>query len=286
MKKNSIKKKDSIAKPKGKIGVLIPGIGGAVSTTFIAGLEAVKQGLAKPFGSLTQMGTIRLGKRDEHRVPMIKDFINLASLRDLMFCGWDVYEDNCYDGAIKAGVLERSLIESVKYPLQQLKPLPAVFRKEFVKNLDGTNIKKQKKHLELVEALKDDIKSFKKINDIDRCIMIWCASTETYLAPQNVHSSIAAFEKGLKKNDPAISPSMLYAYAAITSGIPYINGSPSLTVDIPAMVQLAKKHEVPISGKDFKTGQTLMKTILAPGLKRSEERRVGKECRSRWSPYH
>jgi myo-inositol-1-phosphate synthase len=267
MKKNSIKKKDSIAKPKGKIGVLIPGIGGAVSTTFIAGLEAVKQGLAKPFGSLTQMGTIRLGKRDEYRVPMIKDFINLASLRDLMFCGWDVYADNCYDAAIKAGVLERSLIESVKYPLQQLKPLPAVFRKEFVKNLDGTNIKPQKKHLDLVEALKDDIKSFKKINDIDRCIMIWCASTESYLAPQDVHSSIPKFEKGLKKNDPAISPSMLYAYAAITSGIPYINGSPSLTVDIPAMVQLAKKYEVPISGKDFKTGQTLMKTILAPGLK-------------------
>ena len=267
MKKNSIKKKDSIAKAKGKIGVLIPGIGGAVSTTFMAGLEAVKQGLAKPIGSLTQMGTIRLGKRDEYRVPMIKDFINLASLRDLMFCGWDVYGDNCYDAAIKARVLERSLIESVKYPLQQLKPLPAVFRREFVKNLDGTNIKPQKKHLDLVEALKDDINSFKKKNDIDRCMMIWCASTESYLAPQDVHSSIAKFEKGLKKNDPAISPSMIYAYAAITSGIPYINGSPSLTVDIPAMVQLAKKYEVPISGKDFKTGQTLMKTILAPGLK-------------------
>jgi myo-inositol-1-phosphate synthase len=184
-----------------------------------------------------------------------------------MFCGWDVYEDNCYDAAIKAGVLERSLIESVKYPLQQLKPLPAVFRKEFVKNLDGTNIKRQKKHLDLVEALKDDINSFRKKNDIDRCIMIWCASTESYLAPQDVHSSIAKFEKGLKNNDPMIPPSMIYAYAAITSGIPYINGSPSLTVDVPAMIQLAKKHEVPISGKDFKTGQTLMKTILAPGLK-------------------
>jgi len=267
MKKNRIKKKDSIVKAKGKIGVLIPGLGGAVSTTFLAGLEAVKQGLAKPFGSLTQMGTIRLGKRDEYRAPMIKDFINLASLRDLMFCGWDVYADNCYDAAVRAGVLERSLIESVKYPLQQLKPLPAVFRKEFVKNLDGTNVKPQKKHLDLVGALKDDIQSFKKKNDIDRCIMIWCASTETYLAPRDVHSSIAKFEKGLRKNDPAISPSMLYAYAAITSGIPYINGSPSLTVDIPAMVQLAKKYEVPISGKDFKTGQTLMKTILAPGLK-------------------
>jgi myo-inositol-1-phosphate synthase len=267
MKKKSIKQKENIAKARGKIGILIPGIGGAVSTTFMAGLEAVKQGLAKPFGSLTQMGTIRLGKRDEYRVPMIKDFINLASIRDLMFCGWDVYEDNCYDAAIKAGVLERSLIESVKYPLQQLKPLPAVFRKEFVKNLDGTNIKRQKKHLDLVEALKDDISNFKKKNDIDRCIMIWCASTESYLAPQDVHSSIAKFEKGLKQNDPMIPPSMIYAYAAITSGIPYINGSPSLTVDVPAMNQLARKHEVPISGKDFKTGQTLMKTILAPGLK-------------------
>ena len=267
MKKKSIKQKENIAKASGKIGILIPGIGGAVSTTFMAGLEAVKQGLAKPIGSLTQMGTIRLGKRDEYRVPMIKDFINLASIRDLMFCGWDVYEDNCYDGAIRAGVLERSLIESVKYPLQQLKPLPAVFRKEFVKNLDGTNIKRQKKHLDLVEALKDDISNFKKKNDIDRCIMIWCASTESYLAPQDVHSSIAKFEKGLKQNDPMIPPSMIYAYAAITSGIPYINGSPSLTVDVPAMNQLARKHEVPISGKDFKTGQTLMKTILAPGLK-------------------
>ena len=267
MKKKGIKQKENIAKARGKIGILIPGIGGAVSTTFMAGLEAVKQGLAKPIGSLTQMGTIRLGKRDEYRVPMIKDFINLASIRDLMFCGWDVYEDNCYDGAIRAGVLERSLIESVKYPLQQLKPLPAVFRKEFVKNLDGTNIKRQKKHLDLVEALKDDINSFRKKNDIDRCIMIWCASTESYLAPQDVHSSIAKFEKGLKNNDPMIPPSMIYAYAAITSGIPYINGSPSLTVDVPAMIQLAKKHEVPISGKDFKTGQTLMKTILAPGLK-------------------
>jgi len=198
---------------------------------------------------------------------MIKDFINLASLQDLVFCGWDVYGDNCYDGAVKAGVLERSLIESVKYPLQHTKPHPAVFRKEFVKNLDGKNVKPQKKHLDLVAALKDDISSFKKKNDIDRCIMIWCASTETYLQVKDVHTSSAKFEKGLKNNDPSISPSMIYAYAAITSGIPYINGSPSLTVDIPAMVQLAKKFEVPISGKDFKTGQTLMKTILAPGLK-------------------
>jgi myo-inositol-1-phosphate synthase len=267
MKKKKIKKKEKIAEAKGKLGVLIPGIGGAVSTTFIAGLEAVKNRIAMPIGSLTQMGTIRLGKRDEHRIPLVKDFIDLADLDDIVFYGWDVYGDSCYDAAVKAGVLEQGLIDSVKYPLQQTKPAPAVFRKEYVKNLDGDNIKPQKKHLDLVKALKEDIEKFKKENGIDRCVMIWCASTEAYLTIQDVHTSISKFEKGLEKNDPAIAPSMLYAYAAITSGIPYINGSPNLTVDIPALVKLARKHEVPIGGKDFKTGQTLMKTILAPGLK-------------------
>ena len=267
MKKKKIEKKEKIAKAKGKLGVLIPGLGGAVSTTFIAGLEAIKSRSAMPIGSLTQMGTIRLGKRDEHRVPMIKDFISLADLEDIVFFGWDVYQDNCYEAAIKAAVLERDLIERVGYPLRQIKPKPAVFRKEFVKNLDGDNIKPQKKYMDLIEALKEDIEGFKKEHDIDRCVMVWCASTETYLKPGDVHSNISKFEKGLKKNDPNISPSMLYAYAAITSGIPYINGSPNLTVDMPAIVQLAKKHEVPIGGKDFKTGQTLLKTILAPGLK-------------------
>jgi myo-inositol-1-phosphate synthase len=267
MKKKKIKKKEKIGEAKGKLGVLIPGIGGAVSTTFIAGLEAIKSRIAKPIGSLTQMGTIRLGKRDEHRIPLIKDFINLAELDDIVFYGWDVYEDNCYDAAVKAGVLEQGLIDSVKYPLQETKPAPAVFRKEFVKNLDGDNIKPQKKHLDLVKALKEDIENFKKEYGVDRCVMIWCASTEAYLTIQDVHTSISKFEKGLEKNDPSIAPSMLYAYAAITSGIPYINGSPNLTVDIPALVKLARKYEVPIGGKDFKTGQTLMKTILAPGLK-------------------
>jgi myo-inositol-1-phosphate synthase len=267
VKKKKIKKKEKIAKAKGKLGVLLPGIGGAVSTTFIAGLEAVKSRSAMPIGSLTQMGTIRLGKRDEYKVPMIKDFIDLADLNELVFFGWDVYKDNCYEAAVKAGVLERDLIEKVRHPLQQIKPRAAVFRKEFVKNLDGDNIKPHKKHIDLVEALKEDIEGFKKEYGIDRCVMVWCASTETYLKPGDVHSSISKFEKGLKKNDPDISPSMLYAYAAITSGIPYINGSPNLTVDIPAIVQLASKYEVPIGGKDFKTGQTLMKTILAPGLK-------------------
>lgn len=267
MKKKQIKKKDKIAGAKGKLGVLIPGIGGAVSTTFIAGLEAIKKGTALPIGSLTQMGTIRLGKRDEHRIPLIKDFISLADLEDIVFYGWDVYGDNCYDAAVKAGVLERGLLDSVQYPLRRTRPERAVFRREFVKNLDGDHIKPQKKHLDLVEALREDIGQFKKEQGIDRCVMIWCASTEAYLTLQDVHRSIAAFEKGLKKNDPAIAPSMLYAYAAITSGIPYINGSPNLTVDIPAMVELAGKYGVPIGGKDFKTGQTLMKTILAPGLK-------------------
>ncbi len=267
MKKKKLKKKGKISKARGKLGVLIPGLGGAVSTTFIAGLEAVKNQFALPTGSLTQMGTIRLGKRDEHRVPMIKDFITLSDPDDLVFFGWDVYKDNCYEAAIKAAVLDRDLIEKVGRSLRRIKPKPAVFRKEFVKNLDGDNVKPQKKYLDLIEALKEDIEGFKKENDIDRCVMVWCASTETYLKPGDVHSSISKFEKGLKRNDPDISPSMLYAYAAITSGIPYINGSPNLTVDIPAMVELANKHEVPVGGKDFKTGQTLMKTILAPGLK-------------------
>jgi len=267
MKKKKIKKKEKIEKAKGKLGILIPGIGGAVSTTFMAGVEAIKSRTAMPIGSLTQMGTIRLGKRDEHRVPMIKDFISLTDLDDLVFYGWDVYGDNCYDAAIKAGVLERGLIDSVRYPLQQTEPQTAVFRKEFVKNLDGDNVKPHKNHLDSVEALKEDIQGFKEKNDIDRCVMIWCASTEAYLTKQDVHTTISKFEKGLKKNDPSISPSMLYAYAALTSGIPYINGSPNLTVDIPALVELAKERELPIGGKDFKTGQTLMKTILAPGLK-------------------
>ena len=267
MKKKKIKKKEKIAAAKGRLGVIIPGIGGAVSTTFIAGLEAIKNRIAMPIGSLTQMGTIRLGKRDEHRIPLIKDFISLTDIEDIVFYGWDVYGDNCYDAAIKAGVLERGLIDSVKFPLQQIKPAPAVFRKEFVKNLDGDNVKPQKKHLDLVKELKEDIENFKQEYGVDRCVMIWCASTEAYLTIQDVHTSISKFEKGLEKNDPAIAPSMLYAYAAITSGIPYINGSPNLTVDIPALVKLASKYEVPIGGKDFKTGQTLMKTILAPGLK-------------------
>jgi len=267
LKKEKIKKGSQIRPAKGKLGVLIPGLGGAVSTTFIAGVEAVRKNSASPVGSLTQMGTIRLGKRTEKRIPKIKDFVNLAELNDLTFYGWDIYEDNCYEAALKAGVLERDHIERVRPFLEGIKPQKAIFKREYVRNLEGHYIKSEQDHPELIEALKTDIENFKKENNIDRCVMIWCGSTETYLNTSEVHQTIKKFENGLERNDPNISPSMLYAYAAITSGIPYINGAPNLTVDIPAMVDLANKYGVPIAGKDFKTGQTLMKTIVSPGLK-------------------
>lgn len=267
MKTETIRRKDQIKPAKGRLGVLIPGIGGAVSTTLLAGVEAVRKNGSLPIGSLTQMGTIRLGKRTEKRVPMIRDFINLADLNDLVFYGWDIYEDNCYEAALKARVLEREHIEMVRPFLENIGPQKAVFKRKYVRNLDGHHVKRAGDYWRLVEAIKDDIERFKKKNKVDRCVMIWCGSTETYLQPSETHQGIEKFEKGLRKNDPHISPSMIYAYAAITSGIPYINGSPNLTVDIPAMISLANKYQVPIAGKDFKTGQTLMKTIVAPGLK-------------------
>ena len=262
-----MRREKEIHKAEGKLGVLIPGIGGAVSTTFLAGVAAVRQGLALPIGSLTQMVTIRLGKRFEYRIPRIKDFVPLANLQDMVFAGWDVFPDDCYQGAHQAAVLKKEDLEPVRAELEQLKPWPAVFKQEYVKNLHGPNVKKEKTHRELVEALRADIETFKREKKVSRCIMVWCASTEAFLQPGPVHSSLAAFEEGLKKSDPSISPSMLYAYAALSSGIPFINGAPNLTVDIPALVELANKNLVPVAGKDFKTGQTLMKTILAPGLK-------------------
>jgi myo-inositol-1-phosphate synthase len=213
------------------------------------------------------MGTIRLGKRFEFRIPMIKDFVPLANLDDLVFGGWDVFPDDCYKGALQAAVLKKEDLDPVHTELQEIKPWPAVFKQEYVKNLHGPHVKKEKTHLELVDALRADIGSFKLEKNVSRCVMVWCASTEAFLQPGPVHSSLSAFEEGLRKNDPSISPSMLYAYAALTSGIPFINGAPNLTVDIPAMVELANKNHIPVVGKDFKTGQTLMKTILAPGLK-------------------
>jgi len=262
-----MKRKEKVQKAEGRLGVLIPGIGGAVSTTFLAGVEAVRRGLAIPIGSLTQMGTVRLGKRDEYRAPSLKEFVPLANLDDLVFGGWDIFSDNCYEAALQAKVLKPEDLEQARSFLESINPWPAAFKQAFVKNLNGTHVKEATSHAELVEGIKTDIEAFRKENGVSRCVMIWCGSTEAYLTPTDVHRSLGSFEEGLKKNDPHISPSMLYAYAALTSGIPYINGAPNLTVDIPAMEDLAEQQGVAIAGKDFKTGQTLMKTILAPGLK-------------------
>jgi len=263
----AMKRQDQIKKSDGKLGVLIPGIGGAVSTTFLAGVEAVRQGIALPVGSLTQMGTIRLGKRYEYRIPSIKDFVPLASLDDLVFGGWDIYPANCYQAALEAVVLSREHLEAVRTFLEELEPWPAVFNQAFVRNLIGSHVKPESTWLDQVEAIKTDIERFKREHQLSRCVMVWCGSTEVYLQPSEVHSSLRNFEEGLKNNDPNISPSMLYAYASLTSGIPYVNCAPNLTIDIPAMVELADQCRVAIAGKDLKTGQTLMKTILAPGLK-------------------
>ena len=251
---------------KGKIGVLTPGMG-AVATTFFAGVEAVRRGLGQPFGSLTQLGTIRLGKRTESRVPKINEFVPLASLDDLVFGGWDIFPDTAYQAAIKAGVLERSLLDNLRPFLNSIRPMKAVFDQNYVKRLDGPNVKKAKTKWDLALKLKDDIAQFKEKNNCDRLIMVWCASTEVYRKPAEIHRDAASFVRGLKANHEDIPPSMIYAYAAITSGIPFANGAPNLTVDIPAMTELAQSNQVPVCGKDFKTGQTLMKTIVAPGLK-------------------
>jgi myo-inositol-1-phosphate synthase len=250
----------------GKLGILLVGLG-AVSTTFVAGFEAIKRGLAKPVGSLTQMGTIRLGKRTEGRSPRISDFVPLASLDDVVFGAWDIFSDSAFDAAINAGVLEKDLLNQVSEQLASLKPMPAVFEQNYVKRLHGDNIKSGKNKMDLAEQLIADIARFKAEKGCDRLVMVWAASTEIYMEESAVHGSLEAFEKGLYDSDPAIAPSMIYAYAALKSCVPFANGAPNLTVDIPAMTELADKMRVPICGKDFKTGQTLMKTILAPGLK-------------------
>ncbi|MBI4461962.1 MAG: inositol-3-phosphate synthase [Acidobacteria bacterium] len=251
---------------RGKLGVLLPGMG-AVTTTFIAGVELVRRGLAQPIGSLTQMGTIRLGKRTEHRTPAIKSFVPLAKLDDLVFAGWDVFPDNTYQAAKKAGVLEDRDLEKVKSFLSGIKPMPAAFDPNYVRRLEGRHVKKAKTKWDLAQALRDDIAAFKAKSGAKRLVMLWCGSTEAHQKAQKVHQTVEAFERGLKQNHEAIAPSMLYAYAAITSGVPFANGAPNLTVDIPALMELATQRRVPIAGKDFKTGQTLLKTILAPGLK-------------------
>jgi len=251
---------------RGKLGVMIPGMG-AVATTFVAGVEAIRKGLAAPIGSLTQMGTIRLGKRTEGRFPKVKEFVPLAALDDLVFTGWDPFDDDMYTAARKAGVLERDLLDKVKPFLSTVKPRPAVFDRNYVKKLDGHHVKKGKNKMELAEQLRDDIREFKKSSGASRLITIWCGSTEIFLQPTAAHQSLKSFEKAMQSNDEAIAPSMIYAYASLMEGVPFANGAPNLTVDLPVMHELSRKNEAPICGKDFKTGQTLMKTILAPGFK-------------------
>src|SRR6185369_5907403 len=235
-------KQPGISPADGKLGVLLVGLG-AVSTTFIAGVEAIKKGVAQPIGSLTQMGTIRLGKRTENRVPLIKDFVPLAQLKDLVFGAWDIFPDSAYDAALNAGVLEKELLGQLKEPLRKIKPMKAVFDQNYMKRLSGTNVKTGK-------------------NKCSRLVMIWAASTEIFLKTHAVHKTIDSFEQAMRDNHKAIAPSMIYAYAALKSGIPFANGAPNLTVDIPALMTLAEKNKLAICGKDFKTGQTLMKTII------------------------
>jgi myo-inositol-1-phosphate synthase len=257
----------NIQSSEGKLGVLLPGFG-AVATTFVAGVESFRRNLAKPIGSLTQMQTIRLGKRTDERAPLIKDFVDLAGLDQLVFGTWDPIPDDGYASAVNAGVLDRhEHLEPIKDFLSSIQPMPAAFSTDYVKKLEGPNVKKAANKRELAEALRQDIRDFKEKNGCDRLVMVWCGSTEIFLRPGAQHETLEAFEAAMAADDPAIAPSMLYAYAALMEGVPYANGAPNLSADFPALEGLAVERGVPIGGKDFKTGQTLMKTILAPGFK-------------------
>ena len=255
-----------IAPASGKLGILLVGLG-AVSTTVIAGVLAVRRGLARPIGALTQMGTLRLGKRTDNRSPRIADVLPLAPLGDVVFGGWDLFEDNCYEAAKTAGVLDPTLLEQIRPELEAITPWPAVFDRRYVKRLDGPNVKQAKNKKALADQVTADIRKFKADHDLDRLVMIWCGSTEIFMQESSAHASLAAFEAALEADDASIPSSMVYAYAALKEGIPYANGAPNLTCDIPAMTELAQHASAPIAGKDLKTGQTLIKTIIAPGLK-------------------
>jgi myo-inositol-1-phosphate synthase len=261
-----VKNPQKIADAKGKLGILLVGMG-AVSTTTIAGVLAIRKGLSKPIGSLTQMGTIRLGKRTEGRSPLIKDFVPLASLEDVVFGGWDIFEDNAYEAAKTAGVLDKDLLEQIRPELEAIKPMSAVFDRRYVKRLDGPNVKKGKNKKDLAEQLIEDMRRFKQANGCDRLVMVWCGSTEVFLTETPAHASVAAFEAALEANDDSIPSSMIYTYAALREGIPYANAAPNLSGDVPAMLELAAKNGCPVAGKDLKTGQTWMKTLVAPGIK-------------------
>jgi myo-inositol-1-phosphate synthase len=255
-----------IAPAHGRLGVMLVGLG-AVSTTTIAGVMAIRKGLARPIGSLTQMGTVRLGKRTEGRSPKIAEIVPLASLDDLVFGAWDIFEEDCYAAARTAGVIDASLLDSIRPDLERIRPWPAVFDRRYVKRLDGPNVKKGRTKKELAEQVIADIRTFKAEHDLDRLVMVWCGSTEVFMTESPAHANIESFERALEENDPSIPSSMVYAYAAISEGIPYANAAPNLTADIPALVNLASLTKTPLAGKDLKTGQTLIKTIVAPGLK-------------------
>ena len=261
----AVLRKDEIKSKDGKVAILIPGLG-AVATTFIAGSLSVRKGFSKPIGSLTQLGTIRLGKRTEHRTPFIRDFLPLADLEQLCFGGWDIYEDNAYEAAANAEVLARKDLDAIKDEMEKIVPMKAVFDHEYVKNIDGPN-KKTGTRWEMAEALREDIRNFMKENGCERAVMIWCGSTEVYREPTAVHESLQAFEEGLKNDDKDIAPSQIYAYASLKERVPYCNGAPNLCLETGALQELARENRVPIAGKDFKTGQTLMKTIIAPGMR-------------------
>lgn len=256
----------TVAPARGKLAVLTPGMG-AVATTFFAGVEAIKKGISIPIGSYTQMGQIRLGKRTENRYAKIEDVVSLAKLDDLVFGGWDLFPDTAFEAASHAQVLSKEHLEAIRPALEKIKPMPAVFDREFVKRLDGPNVKKGATKMELAEQLRADIRNFMKENGCDRAVMVWCASTEVYTPPTEVHASLKSFEEGLRKNDPAISPSQIYTYAALKERVPYANGSPNVSVEMPCMQELSHEMRTPICGSDFKTGQTLLKTVIAPGLR-------------------
>jgi myo-inositol-1-phosphate synthase len=258
--------RNAVRPATGRLGVLTPGLG-AVATTFIAGVESVRRGLSQPIGSLTQMATVRLGKRTEKRSPLIREFVPLAGLDDITFGAWDPIPDDAYTAAKKAGVLEDKHLEPIADFLRGIKPMPAVFENRYVTRINGTNVKQGKTKRDLAEQLRHDIRDFKAKHGLDRVVCVWCASTEIYIKPGPQHATIEQFEKAMERNDDAIAPSMLYAWACIMEGVPFANGAPNLAVDTPALIQLALDRGVPISGKDFKTGQTWMKTVIAPGLK-------------------